>query len=103
MTRLIPNELLKSVGQLGNKFSIIESFLNILNICTKPGSRALNLLKKLLNVIGERSGTSIITTTPILPRHPKDPVDGLLEVGRAVQQRTTKADYGTSGANTKAF
>ncbi|GIX62324.1 HD domain-containing protein [Babesia caballi] len=81
----IPNELLESLGQFRNKLSTIQSTHYLLKLRSKPGSRAFNFLKKSLNFLGELRGT-IWTTAPILPRHPEDPVNGLLQVGRAVKE-----------------
>ncbi|GIX65936.1 uncharacterized protein BcabD6B2_53710 [Babesia caballi] len=92
---IIPNELLKSFGQLGNETIITrirtQGILNFLNILTKIGIRLCHFLKKLLNFVGE--GFDGFLTTTILPRHPQDPVDGLLQVGGA-GKRSTKADKG---------
>ncbi|GIX61414.1 sigma-70 family RNA polymerase sigma factor [Babesia caballi] len=51
---LIPDELLKSVGQLGNEIiaGTIQSLSNLPNIRTKPNIRYFNTLKKLLNMLG---------------------------------------------------
>ncbi|GIX61088.1 SEC-C motif-containing protein [Babesia caballi] len=89
-TTIIPNELLKSVGQFGNEATgttISQSIFNLRKLQTKAGARTMNRLKKLRNLLGEGSGTIFIGSLPILPRHPQDPVDGLLEVGRALRQR----------------
>ncbi|GIX62703.1 phosphoenolpyruvate synthase [Babesia caballi] len=98
----IPNELLKPLGQFGNEAMTttrtVQSLLNILKILvTKPGIRQLNIRKKLLNLLGEGSdGCTIPTTTPpILPRHPQDPVDGLLQVrGGVTRERPPRTDKG---------
>ncbi|GIX64380.1 AMP-dependent synthetase [Babesia caballi] len=83
---LIPNELLKSLGQLANKttLTITQSTYNMLKLLTKPGINTFNFFKKLFDCFGEGSGTIITTTLPILPRHPQDPINRLLRVGRAV-------------------
>ncbi|GIX62604.1 reticulon-like protein B8 [Babesia caballi] len=80
----IPNELRQPLGQLGNRIisTTIQSFLNILNLWTKLGIRLCNIPKKILNFTGEGFDGFLTTTIlPILPRHPEDPVDGLLQVG----------------------
>ncbi|GIX63234.1 ribosomal protein S2 [Babesia caballi] len=85
-TRVIPNELLKPVRQLGNKAigATSQSTHNLLKLSTKPGARTFNFTKKILDFLREGIGRSIITTNlPILARNPEDPVDGLLQVGGA--------------------
>ncbi|GIX66407.1 uncharacterized protein BcabD6B2_58430 [Babesia caballi] len=84
VTTIIPNKLLKSIGQLANKSIAIrlQGILNLFNFLTKPRLRPFDTTKKPLNGFGEFRST--ITTTAILPSHPRDPVDSLLQVGRAV-------------------
>ncbi|GIX61452.1 6,7-dimethyl-8-ribityllumazine synthase [Babesia caballi] len=89
-TTLIPNELLESVGQLANKsFAIrLQGILNLLKVLIKLGIRPLNIVKELFDGVGEGIDGIIALTIrimPILPRHPKDPVDGLLQVGGAAR------------------
>ncbi|GIX64914.1 IS110 family transposase [Babesia caballi] len=83
---LIPDELLQSLGQLGNEASTTSTqcLNNLINILTKLGLRFSNFTKKVLNLVGE-GFDGLITTTPILPRDPQDPVDGFLQVGGAVK------------------
>ncbi|GIX66043.1 uncharacterized protein BcabD6B2_54790 [Babesia caballi] len=92
-TTIIPKELLQSLGQLANETIMIvpQCLLDILNLCTKIGVGHLNFLKQLLNMLGECIGSAVITATltPILPGHPQDPVDGLLQVGGAFCERLT--------------
>ncbi|GIX61993.1 hydroxymethylglutaryl-CoA lyase [Babesia caballi] len=49
---IIPNELLKSLGQLANQFPIIKRFPNLCNLCTKVVINTFNFSKKLLNLFG---------------------------------------------------
>ncbi|GIX65078.1 FecR family protein [Babesia caballi] len=105
-TRVIPNELLKSLGQTGNKSTTIQSLLNLLKLRAKPGISTINSIKELFNLAGEGSDGCITTSTPntttaILPRHPKDPVDGLLQVGRAVKVSAKAAEVEAVGATGK--
>ncbi|GIX64339.1 YqgE/AlgH family protein [Babesia caballi] len=82
ITILIPNELLKPLGQLGNettRTSRCQSLSNLIKLLlTKPGIRHLNFTKKLLNLRGEAIGT-ILAATSILPRDPQGPVYRLLQ------------------------
>ncbi|GIX64794.1 armadillo-like helical protein [Babesia caballi] len=95
---LIPNELLKSFGQLGNEATTgisIQSLLNLSKLCTKLGFGLFNALKKVLNLLGKFSDgpTSTTRNLPILTRHPQDPVDGLLQVGRAGKREVNSSRY----------
>ncbi|GIX64864.1 methylated-DNA-protein-cysteine methyltransferase [Babesia caballi] len=76
----IPNELLHSIGQLGNDITITQGLSELRNLHTKLGMRLCHFIEKLLNLLGECLRSSVITTsyTPILLRHPQDPVDGPL-------------------------
>ncbi|GIX64817.1 armadillo-like helical protein [Babesia caballi] len=70
---LIPNELLKSFGQLGNEATTgisIQSLLNLSKLCTKLGFGLFNALKKVLNLLGKFSDgpTSTTRNLPILTR-----------------------------------
>ncbi|GIX62317.1 HD domain-containing protein [Babesia caballi] len=85
ITVMIPNELLKSLGQLTNEITITgttstQSLFDLLKLLlTKPGPKVVDFVKKVLNLVAEGFGT----TTPILPippRNPQDPVYGLLQV-----------------------
>ncbi|GIX65482.1 DNA polymerase I [Babesia caballi] len=90
---LIPNELPKSLGQIGNKLTTIQSLNNPLNIHNSPGCRVFDVTEKLLDFAGEGIGTTLTTTAPILPRHPQDPIDGLLQVGRAVKREVDRGEW----------
>ncbi|GIX62994.1 flagellar assembly protein FliH [Babesia caballi] len=88
----IPDELLKSPGQLGNETitrTSVQSLNYLPDLCTKIGIRLSNFFEKFLNFLGEGIGT-IPTTAPILARHPQDPVNGLLQVGRAVKRKVDR-------------
>ncbi|GIX62587.1 uncharacterized protein BcabD6B2_20220 [Babesia caballi] len=63
-TWLIPNELLQSLGQLGNEASRTrsQSLLNIINLIAKSGIRTFNRIKQLLNFIGEGLSTILAST-----------------------------------------
>ncbi|GIX63004.1 ATP-dependent DNA helicase [Babesia caballi] len=78
---IIPNELLKSLGQTLDQTTITQSLLDLSTIHTYLGTIRFNFLKKLLNLFGQFiDGLSTLLTTlilPILPRHPQDPVYGL--------------------------
>ncbi|GIX64927.1 glycoside hydrolase [Babesia caballi] len=92
LSTIIPNELLKSIGQLGNETGTTrsQSLNNLINIHTSPGCRVSNVTEKFRNFAGEGLDRLLTLTTrilPILPRHPQDSVDGLLQVGRGVQKR----------------
>ncbi|GIX61141.1 gamma-glutamyltransferase family protein [Babesia caballi] len=103
---LIPNELRKSFGQLDNETSTgisIQSLNNLINIHTKPNIRYFNTSKKLRNFLGKFWDSITPTTTPILPRHPQDPVDGLLPVGRAGEQWSTKGHREMDEANIRTL
>ncbi|GIX63147.1 eukaryotic translation initiation factor 3 subunit C-like protein [Babesia caballi] len=101
---IIPNELLKPLGQLGNEAATgIQSLLNLLKrLLIGFRHRPLNILKKLRNSLGQPSST-ITAIAPILPRHPQDPVDGLLQVGRASRERATGADKGAFNSNMRTL
>ncbi|GIX66090.1 YbfB/YjiJ family MFS transporter [Babesia caballi] len=95
-TTIIPDELLNSLGQLANETITVtgistESILNLLKLLrAKPSSRVFNRLKKFLDFAGEGIGTILTTTIlPILPRNPKDPVDGFLQVNESDHDDTT--------------
>ncbi|GIX65940.1 SNARE-dependent exocytosis protein (Sro7), putative [Babesia caballi] len=90
---IIPNELLQSLGQLANKTIStgirVQSLNNLLKLHTKTGCRVSKVTEKLCNFSGQGFDglfTLTVLTLPILPRHPQDPVNGLLQVGRAVRR-----------------
>ncbi|GIX62595.1 uncharacterized protein BcabD6B2_20300 [Babesia caballi] len=49
---IIPNEVLKPIGQLGNKITITQSTYNLSNLLINLGIRLFNFLKKLRNLLG---------------------------------------------------
>ncbi|GIX61584.1 hydroxymethylglutaryl-CoA lyase [Babesia caballi] len=51
----IPNELLKPLGQTGNKLTTIQSLPNLIDLCTKPGFRVLKFTKKGLDLLGDNN------------------------------------------------
>ncbi|GIX64748.1 uncharacterized protein BcabD6B2_41830 [Babesia caballi] len=55
-TPVIPNEVLQSLGQLGNKASTttrtVQSAYNLLKPRTKPGAKTFNFTKQALNLLG---------------------------------------------------
>ncbi|GIX64377.1 3-deoxy-D-manno-octulosonate 8-phosphate phosphatase [Babesia caballi] len=74
LSTLIPNELLKAVGQLGNNITITrrESAYNLRKLRTMFGINIFHVFEKLPNLLGEGFDDFLAMTTcmlPILPRH----------------------------------
>ncbi|GIX64671.1 VacJ family lipoprotein [Babesia caballi] len=59
-TIIIPNELLKPLGQLGNKgtISLSQSCYNLTDLLTKVAINVFNFVKKFLNLFGENYVTT---------------------------------------------
>ncbi|GIX66087.1 uncharacterized protein BcabD6B2_55230 [Babesia caballi] len=96
-TAIIPNKHLQTIRQFAdNTFKsilVLQLLKGLRNVRTLTllqlfcrSRNNLTEVRKLRDSLGQDCfiTTPTTTLTPILPRHPQDPVDGLLQVGRAV-------------------